>query len=97
MPGVGRLRIRYKKGKSNQMSNITFTIPGQKEITITHEDAVKYIIDFLRKPRQHSYGDYGYDLYLDTMLIIYCKVHHRTLFFLLNGDMELHRNRHLFV
>ena len=55
------------------MSDVTFIIHGQKEVTITHEDAVRYIFDFLRKPRQHSYGDYGYDLYLNTMLIFYCK------------------------
>jgi hypothetical protein len=55
------------------MSGITVTIPGQKEITITHEDAIKYILDFLRNPPQHSYGDYGYDLHVHTMLSIYCK------------------------
>jgi hypothetical protein len=55
------------------MSTITFTVQGQKEVTITHEDAVKYVIDFLRYPRKHSYGDYGYDLYLNTLLIFDCK------------------------
>jgi len=73
MFSVGCLRTSYKQGKFTQMSDVTFTIRGQNQVTVTHEDAVKYVIDFLRNPRRHSYSDYGYDLYLNTMLTIYCQ------------------------
>ena len=54
----------------------------------------------------HVFGYVHSDFSIDrpcSTLVKSCRVfhnpdfHHRTLFFLLNGDMELHRNRHLFV
>lgn len=55
------------------MSDITFTIHGKQEIKFTHEDAVRTIIDFLRNPPKHDYGDFGYELYVDSLLLIFCK------------------------
>ncbi len=55
------------------MSEITFSINAQQKITLTHEDAVKGIIDFLRNPPKHTYGGFGYDLYVPVLLLIYCE------------------------
>lgn len=55
------------------MGDIIIPIQGTKEYIVTHEDATKYTVSYLRNPPQDSFGNYGYDLYLDNVLIHYCK------------------------
>lgn len=55
------------------MSEAKFTIPGKTEITVNHEQAVKIVIEYLRKPLNPSYSHYGYDVYVHTLLYQYCE------------------------
>lgn len=59
------------------MTNVSFTVRQNQTVNVTHEDAVNYVIDFLRHPRQLSYSNYGYDLYLNTLLVVYFEEKHR--------------------
>lgn len=48
-----------------------------KEITLSHEDASKFTIAFLRKPNNSGFSDYGYDLYVHNLIYYYLKSVHQ--------------------
>jgi hypothetical protein len=60
------------------MSQITIRLSSKQEVTITQSDANDYIITYLRRIRstepqknEVGYADYGYELYLEKLLIEY--------------------------
>jgi len=38
---------------------------------VTTEDAVRFIVDCLKKPRKTSYGDFGYDIYIPITIKLF--------------------------
>jgi len=55
------------------MSEVKLTIPGKTEITVNHEQAVKIVIEYLRKHLEPSHTDFGYDVYVNTVLDQHCQ------------------------
>lgn len=55
------------------LESITLNIQGTKKVELATEDATNYLMKFLRDPPNNTenYPDFGYEIYLDTLLIHY--------------------------
>lgn len=62
------------------MTASTTRIQGNIDVRVDLDDAVGYVIDFLRRPRGGSYATYGYDIYIDTVLISFFEEKYKLLF-----------------
>lgn len=59
------------------MDEIKIEITGSKQLTLNYEDALRFVVEYLRNPSGHShYADYGYGLYMANVLIGYFKEKH---------------------